>query len=215
MSKPSPSRGTSRLGDQQQQGGRVETGSELTVKTWPWRGHVVVSISRVQGVSVNTGCRVVSIWLSQRHRGILRVLGRWSECTKPAAHPHACSTLPLQGSFLTLGAFPLSAAEALASRTPYRQRDLQGQDWAGETPASSRSPPATSPLPGWGCWDPVGCWAPPSAALPPVLPSSSKADRLVSVRGISGLSIPSPQASFVFPPLTCLDPPFFSPFSSE
>lgn len=123
---------------------------------------------------------------------------------------------PLRDQCLTLSALSLSlsAAEALASRTPSRQPDPQGQGWAGGTPASSRSPPATSPRPGWGCWAPRGCWAPPSAAPPPAPPSSSKADRLVGVRGISSSSIPFPQAFFAFPSVTCPDPHFF-PHSSS
>lgn len=128
---------------------------------------------------------------SPQRMGTLGMFG-----TEPAACPQRP---PLcRGRFLTHGAFSLSAAEALASRTPYRQPDLQGQDWAGETPASSRSPPATSPPPGWGCWAPVGYWAPPSAAPPPAPPSSSKADRLVTLRGASSFSILSPVSFLCF-----------------
>lgn len=181
-----------------------------------------VAVGRAGGGEHRLGHGVVSIdaghhcGASQRRRGTLGTFGCWSERTNPAAHPCVHSTIPLQGLISHPWPLSLSTAEVLASQTPYRQPDLRGQDWAGETPASSRSPPATSPPPGWGCWAPVGCWAPPSAAPPPAPPSSSKADRLVGVHGISSFSIPSPQASFAFSSLTCPDLPFSPPpFSSK
>lgn len=103
-----------------------------------------------------------------------------------AQSPIATITNPPGEHLQSHPSISLSAAEALGSPTPYLQPDPPGQGWADETPASSRSPPATSPLPAWGCWVPVGCWAPHSAALPPALPSSSKADRLVLLVALWG-----------------------------
>lgn len=114
----------------------------------------------------------------------------WGPQRDPTTTPHHLTPM-----------FFLSAAEALASPTPCRPPDPPGQGWAGETPASSRSPPATSPPPAWGCWGPVGCWAPPSAAPPPAPPSSSKAGRLVTAR----------YGFLAFPPQICPDFPFLSP----
>lgn len=195
--------------DHPPQDGRVGAGAELTVNPWPWDGQEVVSIVwgmgwrvSMQGITVEHRSDAGAPWghlavgLSAPTQPLAPVSSAPSPCQELISHPWPLS---------------LSTAEVLASQTPYRQPDLRGQDWAGETPASSRSPPATSPPPGWGCWAPVGCWAPPSAAPPPAPPSSSKADRLVGVHGISSFSIPSPQASFAFSSLTCPDLPFFPP----
>ncbi|KAG8126665.1 hypothetical protein E2320_021816 [Naja naja] len=49
----------------------------------------------------------------------------------------------------------MGKAEVLASQTPYRQLDLQVQEWAEETHANSKFPLEISPLHGWDFWVPV------------------------------------------------------------